>query len=138
MLATTALLGLLSFWQTPEAACVAQGGDFVYPALPKSARIQGEVLVGVAIDVNGVPMIETVQGHPMFWYSIEILISSVKFPTSCAGEEVDLRLVYRLIDDGKEGSRATSANEWLIQGVPVANIDYGAARKPWWKRIFGR
>ena len=142
MLATTALLGLLSFWQTPEVACVAQGGTFPYPPLAKAARIYSNIVVHVRIGADGVPTVESFEGHPLFSDTVAASVSTLMFPPSCAGQERDLRLNYRLIEPGEaqEGSTATARNECLISGFALHTVDMPAVlgRKPWWKRIFGR
>ncbi len=143
--ATTALLGLLSFWQAPEVTCVAQGGEFLYPALARAASIQGVVVIHTVVGEDGIIAFADYEGHPLIAFPVAESIMSVRFPANCAGREVNLHLEFRLVESGAEGSSVIAANEWLIQRIalqPMVNRDpVGFEIKPklsWWKRIFRR
>jgi Gram-negative bacterial TonB protein C-terminal len=138
--ATAALLGLLSFWQTPEVACVAQGGEFVYPVLAKYARIEGLVAVHVEVGEAGSIVQADYDGHPMLAAQVAKTISTIQFPASCSGQEIDLRIQFKLGEAAE--IRSTGPNGWLVQAVaPVIETDHRTStlgRQPWWKRIFHR
>lgn len=146
MLATAALFGLLSFWQTPEVACVAQGGEFRYPALARSARIQGMVVVHVVVGEDGVIAFADYEGHPMLAFPVAESIMSVRFPPECASKEVDLKIQYRLHEPtcgfSESIESAIGRSEWMVEAAPTLicdpQVDLGPRQLPWWKRIFKR
>jgi hypothetical protein len=140
MLASTARVGLLSFWQTPEVSCVAQGGEFYYPPLARAASVQGIVVAHVLVGEEGMIALADYQGPPLLIWPIAEAIMAVRFPTECACREVDLHLKFQLVESGEQGSRTPAANEWLVSGHAFHTVDTPAVvgRRPWWKRIFGR
>ncbi len=140
MLAPFALLATLLL-QTDTPECVAQGANFVYPALAKSARISGDVTVHLLIGEDGIVATADYIGHPMLAGSVAREISTVHFAASCAGREVDLHVKYYLVETPPyEDTIQRTGNEWLIGARPTLVTDVGCAVEKcnWWRRRFHR
>jgi hypothetical protein len=106
--------------------------------------VSGNLTVRVMVNAEGLPAIQSIEGPLLLAQNVAEEISALKFATGCAGQEVDLRIAYRLIawpyEVGEESS-ATAANEWLVKSPYPCACDLsrvGSRKKPWWKRLFRR
>ena len=126
--------------------CVAANSAFAYPPLAKAARVVADVAARVRIKPDGSVIVTQISGHPLlvrFSHCQEI--EALRYPVACSGQEVDIRLSYRLTDPRTEDdvsparTTALAANRWQILGSPFHISDPAVTLGPkrgFWHRIF--
>lgn len=82
---------------TPRPRVVAISRMPQYPPIAHAARIQGDVVLNVALaDGGSVRGAEVVSGHPMFRNEAQQIADGLKFATGTDGQIVQVRLHFKL------------------------------------------
>jgi hypothetical protein len=88
------------FAQNPQPfarECLTPDITLVYPQMANIANVQGDVVSHLRIEPDGVARILDIKGNaPQFLVAgATEVISTIRYPTECAGREMDLILSYR-------------------------------------------